>query len=112
MTGEGAQEGMRSTYPGRAALGRGLPAAVLGCALLLLLGAQTATAGVWLSPPSQGLSAAGKDARDPRVGMADSGETVVIWEREGKDPFSNTVQASTRAPGASFSAPIDLSIPS
>jgi hypothetical protein len=91
------------------ALTRAAQAAFLACALLLLA-APAAWAGTWLSP--QDLSASGKDAIDPRVAMADSGETVVVWEREGKDPFSNTVQASTRAPGAPFSAPIDLSLPS
>jgi PKD repeat protein len=92
-----------------AAARRGLPAAVLAC-VACLFAAPAASAGVWLSP--QNLSAAGKDAIDPRVAMADSGETVAVWERDGKDPFSKTVQASTRAPGGDFSAPIDLSLPS
>ena len=100
---------MRSKLRASAAAAHGVKAGLLACALLLLA-APAAWAGAWLAP--QDLSSPGKNAIDPRVAMADSGETIVVWEREGKDPFSNTVQASTRAPGAPFSAPIDLSLPS
>jgi hypothetical protein len=53
------------------------------------------------------LSPAGEDAFDPDIAMDLSGSTIVVWR--GVRGAANTVQAATRAPGGTFSAPVDLS---
>ena len=70
---------MRAKRAGSAAIGRGLPAAVLGC-MVCLLGAPAASAAVWLPP--QNLSASGRDATNPVVAMDDGGGTTAIWEKD------------------------------
>jgi hypothetical protein len=83
-----------------------LAAALVACGFCLLAGAPAQAAPAWLPPTD--LSAAGKNATGSALVVGESGETVAVWARQ--DPsISYTVQASTRSPGAAFSAPADLS---
>ena len=81
---------------------------LLACALLLLGAGPAVAAPSWLAPVN--LSAPGKDATNPVVAMDDAGSTVAIWERQ--NIISHNIQVSTRSPGGSFSAPLDLSVQS
>ena len=96
---------MRAKRAGSAAIGRGLPAAVLGC-MVCLLGAPAASAAVWLPP--QNLSASGRDATNPVVAMDDGGGTTAIWEKDNTTNAGFHGEASTRNPGDGFSAPAEL----
>src|SRR5262245_39909598 len=87
-----------------AAISRGLRAAGLACALCLLA-APAASAGVWLPP--QDLSAAGRDATNPGVAMDDGG-TTTLWEKDNASNAGFHGEASTRNPGAPFTAPAEL----
>ncbi len=53
------------------------------------------------------LSATGQDAGFPQLAVAADGTTTVIWPRSNGTNY--IVQASTRPPGGTFGAPIDLS---
>ncbi len=53
------------------------------------------------------LSVAGQDANYPQVAVAADGTTTVVWDRF--DGANTIVQASTRPPGSTFAAPVDLS---
>jgi len=53
------------------------------------------------------LSAAGQDAGDESLAVAPDGSTTAIWQRS--NGTNTIVQASTRAPGGAFSAPVNLS---
>ena len=80
-------------------------ATLLSC-LACLIGALPA----WATPawlPATELSASGIRANNPAVAMDSAGDTVAVWE--GHHDISHNVQVSTRSPGASFSAPLDLS---
>lgn len=49
---------------------------------------------------------------EPQIEVADDGTTTVVWSRRDNAPDSLTVvQAATRLPNGSFSAPIDISPP-
>jgi PKD domain len=87
-----------------AAIGRYLRAAGLACALCLL-GAPAASAAVWLPP--QDLSTPGRDATNPVIAMDDVG-TTAVWEKDNTANAGFHGEASTRAPGAAFTAPAEL----
>ena len=53
------------------------------------------------------LSATGQTAEHPQLAVGADGTTTVTWYRS--DGTNDIVQASTRAPGGAFSAPVDLS---
>ena len=90
-------------------VGRSVAAGCVLVALGLSVGAPSASAApAWL--PATNLSAPGRNASGSAVAMDEAGDTVALWERE--DGISNDVQASTRVPGGSFSAPIVLSVTS
>lgn len=55
------------------------------------------------------LSAAGLDAYDPAIVIDVTGDVTVVWRAGAAG--ANVVQAVTRAPGGTFSAPADLSAP-
>lgn len=97
--------GMRSTLGASAAIGRGLWAALIACAVFLVA-APIASAGVWLPP--QDLSAPGRDATNPAVAMADSGATTAIWEKKNTADAGFHGEAATREPGQQFSSPAQL----
>ena len=54
------------------------------------------------------LSEAGKNAYEPAVAVDGAGEAIAVWRAE-EPPTSFAIQAATRSPGGSFTAPIDLS---
>ena len=68
--------------------------------------AMSAPQGPWVLPASD-LSVAGQNAFSPEVATAPDGTTTAVWRRS--DGANNIVQASTRPPGGSFGAPVDLS---
>ena len=81
---------------------------VLGGAIALLgLATPAVAAPGWLAPV--GLSAPGRDAHAVSVEMADAGDSVAVWNRGSTTGPGNVIQASTRAAGQSFSAPIEVS---
>ncbi|HEY1284499.1 MAG TPA: hypothetical protein VGF04_00280, partial [Solirubrobacterales bacterium] len=83
-------------------------AALLGCALSLLLSAAASAAPGWLAPTD--LSERGRDASNAVVAADDAGDMAVVWERQSTtDPTAHIVQVSTRRAGEPFSAPLDLS---
>jgi PKD domain len=96
---------MRTTLVASAAVGRRLPAALIACAACLVA-APAASAGGWLPP--QDLSAAGRDATNPAVAMADSGATTAIWEKHNSKDAGFHGEAATREPGQAFSSPAEL----
>ena len=60
----------------------------------------------WLSPTQ--LSAAGRDAEEPRVAVSPGGEAVAVWTRF--DGANTIVQASGRPPGGAWSPAVDISV--
>ncbi len=86
-----------------------LGAALLVCLLCLLGSSPASAAPVWL--PTTDLSAPGKDATNSAVAMDAAGDTVAVWERK-TGGLTNNLQVSTRSPGGSFSAAVDLSLAS
>jgi PKD domain len=86
---------------------RALPAALLASLACLLFASPAAAAPAWLVPTE--LSAPGRDASEPALAMGESGETVAVWQRQSETEIGQTVQASTRSPGAAFSTPLELS---
>ena len=64
--------------------------------------------GPW-APPVVDLSAPLQHAGAPQVAVAPDGTTTVAWYRSNGTNF--IIQAATRAPGGSFSTPVDLSAP-
>ena len=56
------------------------------------------------------LSRAGENAMQPHLAVAGDGTTTVVWRASNADSDSN-VQAATRAPGGSFTTPLDLIAP-
>ena len=86
---------------------RALPVALLVSLACLLFASPASAAPAWLVPTE--LSAPGRDASEPVVAMGESGETVAVWQRQSETEIGETVQASTRSPGAVFSAPLELS---
>ncbi len=57
-------------------------------------------------PPAD-VSAPGSDAERPVLGVASDGGATVVWRADGVG--GGTVQASTRSPGGTFGAPVDVS---
>jgi hypothetical protein len=53
------------------------------------------------------LSAAGQDGENPRVAMDAAGDAVVVWKRKNGTNF--IIEASSRAAGGIFTAPVPLS---
>ncbi len=54
------------------------------------------------------LSTVGQDVYNPQIAVAPDGTTTVVWNRSnGTDVI---IQATTRPPGGSFAAPVDLSV--
>ena len=86
---------------------RALPVALLVSLACLLFASPASAAPAWLVPTE--LSAPGRDASEPALAMGESGETVAVWQRQSETEIGETVQASTRSPGAVFSAPLELS---
>lgn len=84
-----------------------LPAGLMAVVASLLLASPAAASPAWL-PPTE-LSAPGHDASEPVVAVDGAGETVAVWQRQSESEIGRTVQASTRSPGAAFSAPLQLS---
>ena len=66
--------------------------------------------GSWSAPVD--LSAPGEDADAPQVAVDPGGDATAVWTRfNGAETGSNSiVQAASRAPGGSWSAPVDLSL--
>jgi PKD domain len=89
----------------RAVLSR---AVLLACALSLLSAASASAAPSWLNPID--LSKPGRDASNPAVAMDGAGNTVAIWERQSTLDPSFNLQISTRAPGGTFTAPVDFAL--
>lgn len=99
--GRSSEAGADVVGTGRRALG----GALFVCCLCLLSTSVAVAFPAWL--PATDLSAPGRDADNPAVAMDSAGETVAIWERQSG--ISRELQLSTRAPGANFSAPVELS---
>lgn len=96
---------MGTVIPGnrmRAWLGVALTAL---CWAVALAAASSAPGAGWIAPVD--LSAPGRDANGPQVGMAADSETVAIWDRK-VGSIANGIQATTRGPGAPFAAASDL----
>jgi len=53
------------------------------------------------------LSAGGQNAEAPQIAIAPDGTATVVWYRS--NGANDVIQASTRPPGGSFGAPVDLS---
>jgi hypothetical protein len=88
---------------GRHRLGRAAPL----CLVLLLFAAAPAWAAPsWLDPAD--LSKPGRDATNPVIGVDSLGESIAMWERQSTVDPSINLQISTRAPGGSFSEPVDF----
>jgi hypothetical protein len=58
------------------------------------------------------LSKPGRDASNPAVAMDGAGNTIAIWERQSTLGPSFDLQISTRAPGGTFTAPVDFALKS
>lgn len=88
---------------------RALMIATVAATGFLLAGIGTATAapqGSWTLPIND-VSATGEDADLPQVGTAPDGRVTVAWKlKQGSDSI---IQATTRPPGGTFGAPVDLS---
>jgi hypothetical protein len=63
----------------------------------------------WSTPTD--LSAPGQDAWHPQVAAAADGTVTVVWESSQFLTTNNTVYATTRLPGGTWTAPTDLSGP-
>jgi hypothetical protein len=91
------------------ALGRVVPRALAGIAVLCLMGALlAATASAtpsWLAPSDP--SAIGRDAFHPQVAVDPAGDAVVVWERS--DGTYRIIETSTRAAGGGWLPPQGLS---
>jgi hypothetical protein len=61
--------------------------------------------GLWQAPVD--LSAAGRDAADPRVAVDAQGNAVAVWYGDNGDNL--IVQGAVRAAGGAWQAPVDLS---
>ena len=91
----------------RAGMARGATFLAVAAALLTL-GAPSALANTWLLP-STSLSAAGQDSEAPRVAVAPSGETTVVWAQDVGG--SLVIQVRTRPAGSStFGAVENLAV--
>ena len=71
------------------------------------LPASAAPQGPWVQPPAN-LSAIGQSGDQQQVAAAPDGTTTAVWRRD--DVTGDVIQASTRSPGGSFGAPVDLSV--
>ncbi len=87
--------------------GRGLAALFLLALGSLLPASPAAGAARWL--PATDLSPPGPSTGEPAVAMAEDGETAAVWRRQSEAGIGQIVQASVRAPGGSFSPPLELS---
>ena len=81
----------------------------IATAALFALAASSAPAspqGPWLLPAVD-LSATGQFASQPQITTAADGSATAVWTRNNGSNF--IIQAATRPPGGSFTAPVDLS---
>ncbi len=84
------------------------PAAALGILAAGLLGAAPACAApAWLSPAKLGDTGKGALAPRPELAIDAAGEAVAVWERRAHG--SSVIQAASRPPGGTWSAPAVLS---
>ena len=98
----------QASWPRRGAAGFGhaLSVGVLFAVISLLAAAPAAASPAWLVPTE--LSVAGRDASEPVIAMDEAGETVAVWQRQSESELGEVIQDSTRSPGHSFSAPLEL----
>ena len=81
--------------------------AVAAAALSAAVPSPAVAAPAWLHPLD--LSAPGQSAEAPQLGAASAGSATALWSRSnGSDII---IQSAVRPPGATWSAPVDLSAP-